>query len=82
MNNLDWGMENDNDGDYDLGMGMFWVGSAAMLGSIPLFIASAKNKGRGMSASASLKMEQSTHLGKAAFVKRSYPALSVRIRLD
>jgi hypothetical protein len=82
MNNLDWGYENDNDGDYDLGMGMFWVGSAAMLGSIPLFIASARNKGRGLSASASLKMEHSTYLNKSAFVKRSYPALSVRIKLE
>ena len=82
MNNLDWGFENNNDGDYDLGMGMFWVGSAAMLGSIPLFIGSAKNKGRSMSASASLKMEQSTRLNDAAFVNRSYPALSLRIRLE
>ena len=82
MNNLDWGFEsNYNDGDYDLGMGMFWVGSAAMLGSIPLFIASAKNKGRSMSASAYFKMEDYQAISRNGFTNSNYPALSLRITL-
>lgn len=84
MNNVfyyDWWEDSPDNGDYVLGSVMFYTGGAAMLGSIPLFIASAKNKGRSMAASAHIKMEPMTDLRHGSFVKSSYPALSFRINL-
>jgi hypothetical protein len=80
MNNMDIFSEETNS-DYDLGMGMFWVGSASMLSSIPLFIASARNKGRSMSASAHLKLENYQAISRQGFSKSNYPALSLRINI-
>ncbi len=60
---------------------MILAGGATMLGSIPLFISGAKNKGRAMSASAGLKMEKSTMIQRSTFVQNSYPALSLKISL-
>jgi len=57
------------------------VGSLAAIGSIPFFIASGKNKRRALSASANVQMNKMQILQGAAFVTRSYPALSVKITL-
>ena len=80
MNNLDIFSE-ENNSDYELGMGMFWVGSAAMLSSIPLFIASARNKGRALSASAYIKLEDYQAISRDGFTKANYPALSLRLNI-
>jgi hypothetical protein len=60
---------------------LFLVGAASDLASIPFFIASKKNKKRAMNVSTSLKMEKTQVIQYTAFVKKSYPALSVKICL-
>ena len=64
-----------------LALTMFYAGGAAIVGSIPLFIASARNKGISMSATAGLKMENNISQLQPSFVKASYPALSLKINL-
>ena len=55
------------------------VGGVATIASIPLFIASGKNKRRAMKASAFIKMETVPLLQKQSYMQNSYPALSVNI---
>jgi len=55
------------------------VGGAATIASIPLFIASGKNKRKAMKASAFMKMETIPLLQKQSYIQNSYPALSVNI---
>ena len=57
------------------------VGLLSCAGSIPLFIASGKNKKRGMAISTSFKMEKASVIQGAGLVKKSYPALSLKIGL-
>ena len=64
-----------------LALAMFYTGGAAIVGSIPLFIASARNKGISMSATAGLKIENNISQLQPSFVKKSYPALSLKINL-
>jgi len=49
------------------------------ISSIPLFIASGKNKRKAMKASAFIKMETAPLLQKQSFVQHSYPAFSMNI---
>lgn len=55
------------------------VGGIATVASIPLFIASGKNKRRAMKASAFIKMETVPLLQKQSYIQNSYPALSMNI---
>jgi hypothetical protein len=55
------------------------TGAVSMLASIPLFIASGKNKRRALSASADFKMEKSQVVRRAAFADKSYPAAAVKL---
>ena len=57
------------------------VGGAATIASIPLFIASGKNKRRAMKASAFIKMEKATIVEMQSFVQGSYPAIAFKIQL-
>ena len=57
------------------------VGVLSALGSIPLFIASARNKRKGMNATAFFKMETAPVIRQGSFVQNSFPALSVKIGL-
>ncbi len=57
------------------------IGLLSCAGSIPLFIASGKNKKRALSVSTGLKMERASVIQGPAFVKKSYPALSLKIGL-
>jgi len=57
------------------------TGTVAMLGSIPLFIASKKNKKKAMDVSANIKMENATMILKQSFVQSSYPAIALKIKL-
>ena len=65
-----------------IAIAMFYGGGAAMLGSIPLFIAAARNKGIAMSLTAGLKMETTPSSRQPSFVKTSYPALSLKLNLN
>lgn len=62
-----------------IAVAIFYAGGAAIIGSIPLFIASARNKGISMSATAGLKMESNISQLLPSFAKASYPALSLKI---
>ena len=55
-------------------------GVVAMLSSIPLFIASGKNR-RKAAASVSFKMENATNIYQYAFTNTRYPAVAIQIRL-
>jgi len=57
------------------------VGLLSCAGSIPLFIASGKNKRRALSVSTGFKMEKASVIQGAGLVKKSYPALSLKIGL-
>ena len=57
------------------------IGLLSSAGSIPLFIASGKNKKRALAISTSFKMEKASIVQRAMMVRRSYPALSLRIGL-
>jgi len=65
----------------DAAMGALFagVGVLSALGSIPLFIASGKNKRKAMKAEAFIKMETVPLFPKQSFVQNSYPAFSVNI---
>jgi len=57
------------------------VGGVATIASIPLFIASRKNKRRAMNASAFIKMEKATVVEMQSFVQAPYPAIAFKINL-
>jgi hypothetical protein len=65
--------------DFDALGTLVFVGGIATVASIPLFIASGKNKRRAMKASAFIKMETVPLLQKQSFVQSSYPAFSMHI---
>ena len=55
------------------------IGLLSTIGSIPLFIASGKNKRKAMKAFTSIKMETVPSFQKQFFKQNSYPAFSVNI---
>jgi len=55
------------------------IGTLSMIGSIPLFIASGKNKRRAMKANTFIKMETAPSFQKQSFIQNSYPAFAVHI---
>ena len=57
------------------------VGGVTTIASIPLFIASGKNKRRAKKASAFIKMEKATIIERQSFVQSSYPAIAFKINL-
>jgi uncharacterized membrane protein len=61
--------------------GVAIVGGLSMLGSIPLFLASGRNKRKAMTASTFFKIETVPVIQHASFARKSYPALSVKINL-
>lgn len=67
--------------DYTVENILFITGTAAMLGSIPLFIASKKNKKKAMNMTTDIKMEKATIFEQHSFVQSSYPALAFKINL-
>ena len=60
---------------------LFFTGGAAMLGSIPFFISSAKNKKRAMQTTVGLKIEKSSSVHGNYLIQNSYPALSLKFNL-
>jgi len=65
--------------DAGTGVVIAGIGALSMLGSIPLFIASGKNKRKAMSMS--FKNEMMRQLQTGSFVNRSVPSLSLKISL-
>jgi len=65
----------------DAGPILFYTGAAAMLGSIPLFIASSRNKRNANNMSSFFKMESRPLLQRSSFTKAAYPALGFKIKL-
>ena len=57
------------------------IGALSALGSIPLFIASARNKRVANRTTAFFKMEAIPVVGQTGFVSRPYPALAIKINL-
>ena len=57
------------------------AGTVAMLGSVPLFIASGKNKKKALNMSANIKIENATSFQRQSFVQSSYPAFALKINL-
>lgn len=71
-----YGGDHKNDG---IKAAFYLTGTLAMLGSIPLFIASGKNKGRATSVSADLQMQKSKVIQRASFASISYPVVAVKL---
>ena len=65
--------------DAATGVVLAGIGVLSSIGSIPLFIASGKNKRKAMKASTFIKMETVPLLQKQSLVQNSYPAFSVHI---
>ncbi|MCY7310735.1 MAG: hypothetical protein LH619_08150 [Chitinophagaceae bacterium] len=76
--NLFWFDEHKND---NVKTTFVLSGTLAMLGSIPFFIASSKNKRKAEGMKVLLKAEKLTSFQNLSFKQISYPALSVRITL-
>jgi len=57
------------------------TGTASMLASIPLFIASKKNKRKAIDMSANIKMENARMIQNQSFVQTSYPSIALKIKL-
>jgi hypothetical protein len=58
---------------------MVVVGAAATLGSIPLFIGSARNKRKGMAITGVLKMETDPFIHSPLMVSRAFPSIGVKM---
>jgi len=65
--------------DLDLLGTVVIVGGVATVASIPLFIASGKNKRKAMKASAFIKMETVPLIQKQSHIQSSYPAFTVNL---
>ena len=57
------------------------IGGASILGSVPLFIASGKNKRKGMAVSGHFQMELTPLVHLVSITNRLYPAVSLKIDL-
>lgn len=60
---------------------LFTLGGITALTSIPLFIASGKNRKRAMTATGFFKMETTPVIQKSSFVQNSFPAFALKIDL-
>ena len=73
--------EGENDNSYMAGGIMMVTGLAAMVGSVPLFLASARNKKKAHAASAPIKLETMPVVYRQGISKLSYPVVCIRINL-
>jgi len=62
--------------------GLAVVGTLSMLGSIPLFVVSGKNKKRANAVSASFKTENGSFVQGNSLKRINYPALSIKIAFN
>ena len=61
--------------------GIAMAGGLAVLGSIPLFLASGRNKRKGMQINAFFKLENAPVIHGYSMAHTSYPAVSIKIKL-
>ena len=80
INPYDWSFYEGHKNDGIKGA-LVLTGAVSMLGSIPFFIASGKNKRRARKASVLINMERAPVLQGMAFSTHSFPAAGVRINL-
>jgi len=73
--------EGEDDKSYVAAGIMMVTGLAAMVGSVPLFIASSRNKKKAHAASASIKLETIPVVYRQGINKLPYPAACIRINL-
>ncbi len=73
--------QNSSFGDAETGVIVGGIGLLSAIGSIPLFIASAKNKRKANTATTFFKIETIQAIQSHSFEQRLYPAVSVRISL-
>ena len=66
-------------GDAGTGIIMGGLGVFSAVGSIPLFIASSRNKRKALNASAYFKFEKIPSMQEAVIMLHSYPTLSLKI---
>src|SRR6186997_18622 len=57
------------------------IGFLSTIGSIPLFIASGKNKRKATRGTTFIKMEDTRMIHNQSFVQTSYPAIAFKIKL-
>ena len=57
------------------------IGVLSTIGSIPLFIASGKNKRKAMQATTFIKMEDARMIHNQSFIQTSYPVIALKIKL-
>jgi len=57
------------------------IGVLSTIGSIPLFIASGKNKRKAMQAITFIKMEDARMIHNQSFIQTSYPVIALKIKL-
>ena len=67
--------------DSNVGNVLAAVGALSEVGSIALFIASAKNKKKAMNASVFLKLENVMIIKRSLYTRKTYPAVSITINL-
>src|SRR5438093_12667938 len=60
---------------------VFYTGLASMVGSIPLFVASARNKRKSMAISTYFKIERYVAIQNNGFSNQLYPAISLHMNL-
>lgn len=60
---------------------LFYTGTASLLASIPLFIAASKNKRKANDVLASFKFENRQTIQNSTFIKSSYPAIVLKVKL-
>ncbi|MCB0284638.1 MAG: hypothetical protein KDF60_18795 [Calditrichaeota bacterium] len=81
LNEIGSSFDNKHDAGFTLGVLMMGVGLAAMITSIPLFIASGKNKRYAESAKTFLKMDQRILSKGFSIHKTYYPAIAIKLPL-
>jgi hypothetical protein len=65
----------------ETGAVLCYVGTVAMLGSIPFFIAASRNKKKSTEIAFSLKLETRSTVYKSSIIQSGYPAITVKFRL-
>lgn len=70
----------ESDGGFTTGAVFFFTGAAAMLTSVPLFIASSRNHNLAIEARAMLKWENGYQLASVGYTRKSFPALGIQLR--
>ena len=65
---------------FEIGAGFFYAGLATMAGSIPLFIASSRNKRKASAVSTSFKIETGTFVQQTALIRSRFPAIAIKIK--